>query len=106
MSSLSGINHIRLLTADLDRLAAFNGAVFGARKLVELPLPEPEGPGRHALIAIGGSATLHAFEIAKTPPPAPRPMFDRGRIDHFALHVADEETFERLRADLVARGAT
>ena len=33
-------------------------------------------------------------------------MFQRGRIDHFALNVADAETFERLRSDLVQRGAS
>jgi catechol 2,3-dioxygenase-like lactoylglutathione lyase family enzyme len=33
-------------------------------------------------------------------------MFERGRIDHFALHVADAQTFARLREDLLARGAT
>ena len=80
--------------------------VFGALKLVELPVPEPEGPGRHALIALGAGAALHAFELSKTPPPPVRPMFQRGRIDHFALHVADAQTFERLREDLLARGVT
>ena len=33
-------------------------------------------------------------------------MFQRGRIDHFALNVADAETFERLRSDRVERGAS
>jgi catechol 2,3-dioxygenase-like lactoylglutathione lyase family enzyme len=106
MSLLSGINHITFLTSDLDRLVMFYEEVFGARKLVELPVPEPEGPGRHALIALGAGATLHAFELSKTPPPPARPMFQRGRIDHFPLHVADAETFERLRQDLLALGVT
>jgi catechol 2,3-dioxygenase-like lactoylglutathione lyase family enzyme len=91
------------LTSDLDWLAAFYEEAFGARKLVELPVPPPEGPGRHALIAVGAGATLHAFELEKTPPPPVRPMFERGRIDHFALHVAD---VAQLREELLARGAT
>ena len=33
-------------------------------------------------------------------------MFQRGRIDHFALNVADAETFARLRHELVGRGLT
>ena len=33
-------------------------------------------------------------------------MFQRGRIDHFALNVADAETFEQLRTKLLARGST
>ena len=103
---LSGINHITFLTDDLDRLVRFYEEVFGARKVVELAVPEPEGPGRHALIAVGGSAALHAFELEMQQTPDPAPMFSRGRIDHFALHVADAETFDRLRSVLVERGAT
>jgi catechol 2,3-dioxygenase-like lactoylglutathione lyase family enzyme len=82
-----GINHIALLTSDLDRLAGFYEELFGARKVLELPIPEPEGPGRHALIAVGAGATLHVFEFANIPPPPERPMLQRGRIDHFALNV-------------------
>jgi catechol 2,3-dioxygenase-like lactoylglutathione lyase family enzyme len=103
---LSGVNHITLLTSDLDRLAIFYEEVFGTMRVIELPIPEPEGPGRHALIAIGACATLHVFEFARIKTPTARPMFERGRIDHFALGAADSETFERLRADLVARGCS
>ena len=106
MSSLAGVNHITFLTSDLDRLVGFYREVFGARKLVELPVPEPEGPGRHALITVGGGATLHAFELSRTQPPPARPMFHRGRIDHFALNVGDADTFELLRDELLARGLT
>ena len=106
MGSLAGVNHITFLTSDLDQLVAFYQEVFGARKLMELPVPEPEGPGRHALITLGGGATLHAFDLSQAQPPPPRPMFQRGRIDHFALNVADAETFARLRDELLGRGLT
>jgi catechol 2,3-dioxygenase-like lactoylglutathione lyase family enzyme len=42
MSSLAGVNHITFLASDVDRLVGFFEEVFGARKLVELPVPEPE----------------------------------------------------------------
>jgi catechol 2,3-dioxygenase-like lactoylglutathione lyase family enzyme len=103
---ISGIDHFALLTSDLDRLTGFYEELFGAGKVAELPIPEPEGPGRHALIAVGAGATLHVFEFAKIPPPAERPMFRRGRIDHFALNVADAERFEKLRVALVERGSS
>ena len=106
MTDLSGINHVTFLTADLDRLAAFYEEVFGARKLVELPIAEPQGPGRHALIGIGGRAALHPFEFTGTDLPPPGQMFERGRIDHFALDVPDGDTFDRIRDDLIERGAT
>ena len=104
--NLQGINHIAFLTCDLERLSRFYEEVFGASTVVELPIPEPEGPGRHALISVGSGATLHAFEFAKIPAPPERPMFERGRIDHFALNVADAQTFERLRSDLAERGVS
>lgn len=103
---LSGVNHITILTDDLDRLALFYEDVFGARKVMELPIPALEGPGRHALIAIGSGACLHVFEFAQVPTPAAAPMFARGRIDHVALGAPDAEEFERLRTDLLARGRT
>jgi catechol 2,3-dioxygenase-like lactoylglutathione lyase family enzyme len=106
MSELNGINHIAFLTNDIDRLAAFYEEVFGAAKVVDLPIPEPEGPGRHALISIGAGASLHAFEFTRIAPPSAAPMFQRGRIDHFALNVPDAETFEQLRTNLIARGST
>ena len=106
MSSLAGVNHITVLTDELDRLRAFYEEVFGARLLVELPVPEPDGPGRHALLGIGGGAALHLFELQRVATPAARAMFARGRIDHFALQAPDVGTFERLRVTLCARGAT
>jgi catechol 2,3-dioxygenase-like lactoylglutathione lyase family enzyme len=102
--NLQGINHIAFLTVDLGRLCRFYDELFGARTVVELPIPQPEGPGRHALISVGGGATLHAFEFANIPTPPARPMFERGRIDHFALNVADAATFERLRSVMLERG--
>jgi hypothetical protein len=37
-------------------------------------------------------------------PQAPLPMFQRGRLDHFALSAASEEAFWELRRRLVAPG--
>jgi hypothetical protein len=58
------------------------------------------------LISIGAGASLHAFEFSRIPPPPTAPMFQRGRIDHFALNVRDAETFEQLRTKPLARGST
>jgi hypothetical protein len=58
------------------------------------------------LISIGAGASLHAFEFSRMPPPDAAPMFQRGRIDHFALNVPDADTFEQLRTKLLARGST
>jgi catechol 2,3-dioxygenase-like lactoylglutathione lyase family enzyme len=106
MSGLTGVNHIAFLTCDINRLAAFYEEVFGAAKVLDLPIPEPEGPGRHALISIGSGASLHAFEFSRIAPPPAAPMFQRGRIDHFALNVRDAQTIEQLRTKLLERGST
>jgi hypothetical protein len=58
------------------------------------------------LISIGVGASLHAFEFLRIAPPPAAPMFQRGRVDHFALNVRDGETFEQLRTKLFARGST
>lgn len=98
-----GIHHLALLTEDLDRLCAFYGTVFEA----EIGPIVAEGPLRHGMIDLGGGACLHPFEIAGNAQGTASPaMFDRGHLDHFALHVADDATFELLRARLVEVGAS
>lgn len=103
---LSGVNHIAFLTSDIDEMVSFYEEVFGASKIVDLAIPDPANPGRHVLIDVGGGAALHAFQFADHLPGRLQPMFQRGRIDHFALNAADEATFERFRAALVARGVS
>ena len=102
MEGLKGINHVALLTSDMDRLVDFYQELFGARKLMELPIPDLNG--RHGFIDIGGGAVLHAFEIPGVARQSPAPeMFKRGRLDHFALAAGDASAFEELRRCLVAR---
>jgi hypothetical protein len=57
---------------------------------------------RHAFIEVGPHTVLHPFEVPGIEPPGPRPMFQRGRLAHFALSAASEEAFRKLRRRLVA----
>lgn len=99
----SGINHVALVTADLDRFTQFYASVFDAQVFAELS----EGPVRHALIDLGGGTALHPFELSGRPADdAFGEMFDRGHLDHVSLNVPDEETFEVLRSRLVESGAS
>ena len=41
---LHGVNHIAFLTSDLERLSRLYEELFGAKTVVDLPIPEPEGP--------------------------------------------------------------
>jgi catechol 2,3-dioxygenase-like lactoylglutathione lyase family enzyme len=99
---LNDIHHLTFITADMDRLIAFYGRVFGARVTVDL---EEEGL-RHAFIEVGSHTVLHPFEVPGVEPPGAQPMFQRGRLDHFALNAASEEAFRELRRRLVAEQAS
>jgi catechol 2,3-dioxygenase-like lactoylglutathione lyase family enzyme len=90
------------LTADMDRLIAFYGRVFEARVTLDL---EEEGL-RHVFIEAGPNTVLHPFQVPGVePPPRQPPMFQRGRLDHFALNATSEDAFRELRERIVAEGA-
>lgn len=103
MPLTTGIHHVALVTADLDRLVDFYVSVFEAAVLVDMT----EGGLRHAMLDLGGGAALHPFALAGNPHAAPPPtVFGRGHVDHVALKVDDAAVFETLRARLVERGAS
>ena len=99
---LDDIHHLTFITADMDRLISFYERVFGARVTVDL---EEEGL-RHAFIEVGPHTVLHPFQVPGVEPPDQQPMFQRGRMDHFALNAASEEAFRELRRRIVAEGAS
>ena len=102
MQLLNDMHHLTFLTADMDRLIDFYARVFGARVTVDL---EEEGL-RHAFIEIGPHSVLHPFQVPGVEPPGAQPMFERGRLDHFALNAATEEAFREARRRLVEEGAS
>ena len=102
MSLLDGIHHVAFLTADLHRLIDFYQRVFDARVVLDL---EEEGL-RHAFIEIGPTTVLHPFQIPGVEvPQSTLPMFERGRLDHFALNASSEAAFRELRRRVVAERA-
>ena len=102
MPQLAGIHHVATLTADLDRLIAFYERVFDARVLADM---EEEGL-RHAFIELGPATMLHPFQIPGADvPQGAQAIFERGRIDHFALNARDEDTFWALAERIAEAGA-
>ncbi len=102
MPLLDGVHHVTFLTEDLDRLLAFYVRVFEA----EVTLDMTEDGVRHAFLTVGPTTVLHPFQLLEGPgPPAPAPMFRRGRLDHFALLAPTEEAFRELRRRIEAEGA-
>jgi catechol 2,3-dioxygenase-like lactoylglutathione lyase family enzyme len=102
MQLVDGVHHLTFLTEDMDRLLAFYVRVFEA----DVTLDMTEAGLRHAFVKVGPATVLHPFQLLEGPqPPAPAPMFERGRLDHFALLAASEEAFRELRRRLEAEGA-
>lgn len=102
-SKLAGVNHVALLTEDLDRLISFYRRVFDA----DIGFDMEEDGLRHAMIDLGNGAALHPFQVPDNPHGrGVATIFGRGHLDHVALNVADATTFEELRARLVAAEAS
>jgi catechol 2,3-dioxygenase-like lactoylglutathione lyase family enzyme len=98
---VDNLHHLTFLTADLDRLNAFYERVFDAK----VTLDRDDGGRRHAFIQIGPHTVLHPFEVPESQIPARQPIFERGRLDHFALNAPSEEAFREIRRRLIAEGA-
>lgn len=101
MALVADLHHLAFLTADIDRLIAFYERIFDAR----VTLDRDDGGLRHAFIEIGPNTVLHPFQVPEVELPGRQPIFERGRLDHFALTAVSEEAFREIRRRLVAEGA-
>ena len=103
---LNGINHIALISNDIDRLRAFYAEVFDA----EVGPTKPHGDKRGetmTMIRIGPHTELNVVTIDGNPEPDRQtPMWGRGRLDHFGLQAASAESFETIRQRLIEHGAS
>lgn len=103
MSLVSGINHVAVLTTDLDRFISFYSGVFG----VELLFEETTPAFRHAILRAGASSWLHPAEIVGNAHGTALPeMFARGHLDHLALTAPTREAFDSIRERLLRAHAT
>lgn len=103
MQLTRGLNHIAVLTNDLDGFVEFYTAVFD----VEVVFTETTPAFRHAIVRIGPDSWLHPAEVYGNPHGTAHPaMFDRGHLDHLAVVADSAEAFNELRGRLIARGAS
>jgi catechol 2,3-dioxygenase-like lactoylglutathione lyase family enzyme len=103
---LNGINHIALISKDIDALRAFYTEVFDAEVGPTKPHGD-QGDETMTTIRIGPHTELNVFTIAGNPEPdRQKPMWGRGRLDHFGLQAASVEGFETIRQRLVEHGAS
>jgi catechol 2,3-dioxygenase-like lactoylglutathione lyase family enzyme len=95
-----GINHLALITADMDATVRFYEGVLGMR----LVATTMAGPMRHYFFEIGPGNTLAFFEWADAPhfeklAGIPDPI--AGQFDHLSFNLPDEEALLTLRTRLL-----
>jgi len=97
----SGINHLALITADMDATVRFYHGVLGARLAATVATPE----FRHYFFEFGPHCTVAFFEYADVtiePFSKPAGVPDRraAQFDHLALNLPDENALHGLRRRL------
>jgi catechol 2,3-dioxygenase-like lactoylglutathione lyase family enzyme len=103
---LDGINHIALISKDIDAVRAFYADVFEADVGATKAHGDDSGETM-TTIRIGPHTELNVFTIeGNREPDRQKPMWRRGRLDHFGLHAASTESFETIRQRLVEHGAS
>ena len=101
----AGIDHVAVITRDLDRAVEFWRLAIDAR-FHEMS----DERGRHGFVELapGGSSVLHLFEVPEdyTGPHPSGPMMRRGRIDHLAIAASGEAALVEIRDRLVGLRAS
>ena len=97
----SGINHLALITNDMDATVRFYHGVLGARLAATVGTPE----FRHYFFDFGPHCTVAFFEYADMAiepfaKPAGVPDARASQFDHLALNLPDENALHDLRQRL------
>src|SRR3954447_6421705 len=94
-----GINHLALVTPDMDVTVRFYHGVLGMRLVSTLQA----GPMRHYFFEIAPGNTVAFFEVADAPTfdlPAGIPDPRKAQFDHLSFNLPDEEALQALRRRL------
>ncbi|MEY2470523.1 MAG: hypothetical protein QOF21_3221 [Actinomycetota bacterium] len=98
-----GINHVAVLTADIDRFVAFYSDVFGVTVDGQVAMPD----GTLTFVNIGGGRELNVFHVpGNKEAERQTPMMGRGRLDHIGFQAVSLDAFNEARRRLMAKGAT
>jgi catechol 2,3-dioxygenase-like lactoylglutathione lyase family enzyme len=99
-----GINHLALVTPDMDATVRFYVGVLGMRLSATLMA----GPMRHYFFEMGDENTVAFFEIPSMETfakPAGGPPDRILQLDHISFNVPDEHALEMLRKRLLSAGS-
>jgi catechol 2,3-dioxygenase-like lactoylglutathione lyase family enzyme len=103
MPLLTGLNHVAVMTDDLDRFCDFYTGVFD----LDVVFSEKTPDFRHAILRTGESSWLHPVQVpGNRHGSGAAEMLDRGHLDHLSLAAESPDAFDVLRARLVDRGAS
>ncbi|HEX6422572.1 MAG TPA: VOC family protein [Acidimicrobiales bacterium] len=96
-----GVNHLALITGDMDATVRFYHGVLGAPLVATIGTPD----FRHYFFEIGSGRTVAFFEYADARPaafakPAGVPDPRAIQFDHLSLDLPDEAALEQLQARL------
>lgn len=100
-----GVNHLALITTDMDATVRFYHGVLGAHLVATVGTPE----FRHYFFELGPQCTVAFFEyvnsdIESFTKVAGVPDRRAAQFDHLALNLADEEALHDLRRRLKGAG--
>jgi catechol 2,3-dioxygenase-like lactoylglutathione lyase family enzyme len=98
-----GINHLALVTPDMDATVRFYAGVLGMPLVATLLA----GPMRHYFFEMSDGNTVAFFEVKSMPTfakPAGGPSDRPIQLDHLSFNVPDEHALEMLRKRLLAAG--
>lgn len=104
---LDGVNHIAVLTADMDRFINFYQDVFDAQIVMDNPRHGGNDGERMVIMTLGGPSMFNVFQVpGNSQPSVQKPMFGRGRLDHFGLNASTHDALETIRQRLIKHGAS
>ena len=100
-ASWQGINHLALVTSDMDSTVRFYHGTLGARLVATISTPD----FRHYFFEFGPQCTVAFFEYADAPA---HPFVNRAGVpnerapqfDHLSLNLPDEQALHALRQRL------
>ena len=100
-----GINHLALVTNDMDATVRFYHGVLGARLVATIGTAS----FKHYFFEVGEGNTVAFFEygdfdLPRFAKPAGIPDRRASQFDHLSLNLPDERALESLRARLKERG--
>jgi catechol 2,3-dioxygenase-like lactoylglutathione lyase family enzyme len=101
-----GVNHLALVTDDMDATVRFWHGVIGARLVATLGTDA----FRHYFFEVGAGSTISFFEyrnqsLDRFAKPAGIPDRRASQFDHLSLDLADEDALLRLRDRLKEQGS-